>query len=179
MAQMDQEVHQVQSTGRIKSAVRIIFGVIWAVDAWLKWQPAFRKEYLTLLTAAAKGQSAILLPWFHFWTALVAPRVAFFAVTTALIESVIAIALIVGFARKITYILAALFSLLIWSTAEGFGGPYTAGATDVGTGIIYAVVFLALLALNAQAGPSRYSLDRFLEARLPWWHCVAEVKTIR
>jgi hypothetical protein len=44
----------------------------------------------------------------------------------------VAAALIFGFARKSTYIAAAVFSLLIWSTAEGFGGPYTAGSTDVG-----------------------------------------------
>ncbi len=33
---------------------------------------------------------------------------------------------------------------VIWSTAEGFGGPYTAGSTDIGAAIIYVLVFLAL-----------------------------------
>jgi hypothetical protein len=55
---------------------------------------------------------------------------------------------IVGFARKLSYTAALIFSLLIWATAEGFGGPYTgAGAdVDVSAGIIYALVFASLLA---------------------------------
>jgi nitrite reductase (NO-forming) len=83
--------------------------------------------------------------------------------------------LILGFARKITYISGTVFSLLIWATAEGFGGPYTAQSTDIGTAIIYALVFLALLVTAAQFGPSRYSLDWLIEKRVSWWHRVAEV----
>ena len=62
--------------------------------------------------------------------------------------ALIAVALIMGFARKLTYLSAIAFSLLIWATAEGFGGPYTAGASDIGTAIIYAVVFAGLLAIS-------------------------------
>ena len=91
-------------------------------------------------------------------------------------ETLIATALIFGFARKSTYIAAAVFSLLIWSTAEGFGGPYTAGSTDGGASIIYVVVFLGLLALNAYTGPSWYSVDRWLERRVSWSWRLAEVR---
>jgi hypothetical protein len=94
----------------------------------------------------------------------------------AAVETLIATALIFGFARKSTYIAAAVFSLLIWSTAEGFGGPYTAGSTDVGASIIYVVVFLGLLALNAYTGTSQYSVDRWLERRISWWWRLAEVR---
>jgi hypothetical protein len=31
--------------------------------------------------------------------------------------------------------------MLVWSTAEGFGGPYTSGASDIGTAVVYALVF--------------------------------------
>ena len=78
----------------------------------------------------------------------------FFVYLVATVEALIAAALILGFARKITYVSAAGFSFLIWSTAEGFGGPYTAGSTDVGASIIYVVVFLGLLALNLNAAPA-------------------------
>lgn len=162
-----------------KSAARIVFGVIWAIDAGLKWSPAFRHDYLGLVSAAARGQPAWLQPWYHFWIALISPRVGLFAYATAVTESLIAIALILGFARKCAYILTAVFSLMIWSTAEGFGGPYTAGATDVGTGIIYAMAAVFLLALNASAGTSRYSLDAWIERRLPWWRAVAELGPAR
>jgi len=46
---------------------------------------------------------------------------------------------------------------------------------DVGTGIIFAVAAVLLLAINATAGTSRYSLDAHLERRIAWWPVVAEV----
>jgi len=91
------------------------------------------------------------------------------------IESLIAVALIAGFARKFTYISAALFSVLVWATAEGFGGPYMSGSSDIGTAIIYALVFVGLLALSAYAGPARYSADYYIEQRVSWWWKVAEM----
>jgi uncharacterized membrane protein YphA (DoxX/SURF4 family) len=115
---------------------------------------------LSILRDAAKGQPAWLHPWFGFWSALVAAHAGFFWIATALVESLIALAVILGLGRKVTYWVGIVFSLLVWSTAEGFGGPYSAGATDIGTGVIYAVVFAALLAVNASAGTSRHSLDQ-------------------
>jgi hypothetical protein len=105
----------------------------------------------------------------------VTPNASFFAYSTAVIETMVAVALIVGFARKLTYIGAALFSVMIWATAEGFGGPYTAGSTDIGAAVIYAVVFMWLLALNYEGGPSRFSVDYLIEQRVSWWHRLAEV----
>jgi nitrite reductase (NO-forming) len=78
----------------------------------------------------------------------VQPRADFFAYSTAVAETLIALALILGFARKVTYIGAALFSVLIWATAEGFGGPYSSSSTDIGAAVMYAVVFMGLLALD-------------------------------
>jgi nitrite reductase (NO-forming) len=167
---------QVRRPDWPKSAVRVGFGIMWAIDAGLKWRASFRAGYLGMLTDASKGQASWLHPWFRFWIDLQRPWVTFFAYLVASVETLIAMALILGFARKITYISGAVFSLLIWSTAEGFGGPYTAQSTDIGTGIIYALVFVALLTMAAQFGPSRYSLDWVIEKRVSWWHRVAEVE---
>jgi len=84
--------------------------------------------------------------------------------------------LLIGFARRLGYIGAIVFSLAVWAIPEGFGGPYSAKAvpTDVGTGIIYAVVFAALYGLETLAGPASWSVDTALEQRIPWWHTVAE-----
>ncbi len=59
---------------------------------------------------------------------------------------------------------------------EGFGGPYSAKAvpTDIGTGIIYAVVVAALYGLETLADRASWSVDSALERRIPWWHTVAE-----
>jgi nitrite reductase (NO-forming) len=158
-----------------KTAVRASFGIIWGVDAAMKWLPGFRSNYMSYLVGAAKGQPSWLAWWFNFWIRLQRPNATFFEYLVAVAETLIALALIFGFARKMTYTAAAIFSFLIWSTAEGFGGPYMSGSTDVGTSIIYVVVFLSLLAIAYQAGPSCYSVDALIEQHLNWWHRVAEV----
>jgi len=121
-------------------------------------------------------QPSWLKGWFDFWINLQHPRAVFFAYLVAVAETLIALALIAGFARKLTYISAAAFSVLIWATAEGFGGPYTSGAADIGTAIIYAVVFAGLLAVSYYAGPARYSADYYLEKRISWWWRLAELR---
>jgi len=159
-----------------KDTLRIAFGVIWLVDAILKWLPGFRSSYMSTIMGTADGQPAWLRWWFDFWINLQHPNAAFFAYLVAVVETLIALALIVGFARKLSYVSAIVFSFLIWATAEGFGGPYTSGSADIGTGIIYAVVFGGLLALSYYAGPARYSVDYYLEHRLSWWWKVAEMR---
>jgi nitrite reductase (NO-forming) len=157
-------------------ALRIGFGVIWLIDAVLKWLPGFRTGYMDTIMGIRDGQPGWLRWWFDFWINLQHPAITFFWVLVAASETLIAIALITGFARKTTYIAAIAFSLLIWSTAEGFGGPYTSGSADIGTAIIYAVVFAGLLALAYYAGTSRYTADYYLEKNITWWWRLAEVR---
>ena len=159
-----------------KEALRISFGIIWLIDAVLKWLSGFRSGYMDTIMGQAQGQPGWLRPWFDFWITLQHPRVMFFAYLVAVVETLIAIALIAGFARKLTYLSAIGFSLLIWATAEGFGGPYTSGAADIGTAVIYAVVFAGLLALGAYAGTARYSADYYLEKKISWWWRLAELR---
>ena len=123
----------------------------------------------------ADGQPGWSKPWFYFWTNIQHPYAVFFAYLVAVLETLIALALIIGFARKITYVAAIVFSVLIWATAEGFGGPYTSGSSDIGTAIIYALVFAALLSFGYYQGTAPYSVDEWLERRISWWHRVAEV----
>jgi hypothetical protein len=49
------------------SAIRITFGVIFAIDAYLKWLPSFTSSFQGQVTGAAQGQPGWLMPWFHFW----------------------------------------------------------------------------------------------------------------
>jgi len=158
-----------------KTALRIGFGVVWLIDAILKWLPGFRSGYMDQLMGQAQGQPGWLKPWFDFWINLQHPNAAFFAYLVAVAETLIALALIVGFARKLTYSAAIILSLLIWGTAEGFGGPYTSGAADIGTAIIYVMVFAALLAFSYYQGTAELSVDAYLERRISWWHWIAEV----
>ena len=159
-----------------KDALRITFGIVWLIDAILKWLPGFRANYMGTIMGQAQGQPGWLHGWFDFWIRLQHPHVNLFVDLVATAETLIAVALIVGFARKFTYLAAIAFSLLIWATAEGFGGPYTSGSADIGTAIIYALVFSALLALSYYAGPARFSVDYYLEPRISWWWRVAEMR---
>ena len=158
-----------------KTGLRIAFGTIWLIDAVLKWLPGFRSGYMDQLMGQADGQPGWLGPWFRFWINLQHPRATFFEYLVAVAETLIALAVITGFARKLTYTAAIVFSLLIWGTAEGFGGPYTSGASDIGTAVIYAVVFTGLLSIAYYEGTPKCSADAYLEARVSWWHRVAEV----
>src|SRR6266487_585042 len=58
------------------AALRIGFGLIWSVDAALKWQPAFRANFSQILSGVAQGQPGFLSWWFGLWHSLsaAAPR---------------------------------------------------------------------------------------------------------
>src|SRR5271156_6596922 len=157
-----------------KYALRFTFGGIWLIDAVLKWLPGFRSGYMSSISGAGVGQPGWLQWWFHLWTNMQHPAPTFFAYLVAVLETLVALAVILGFARKISYITAAAFSVVIWAAAEGFGGPYTSGASDIGTAIIYALVFMCLLTLSAYTGPDTYSVDHYLEKKISWWWRVAE-----
>ena len=105
-----------------------------------------------MIMGQAGGQPGWLKPWLTFWINLRHPQATSFAYLVAVLETLIALALIAGFARKLTYISAAVFSVMIWATAEGFGGPHTSGSSDIGTAVIYAVAW-GLLALSYYAWP--------------------------
>ncbi len=103
----------------------------------------------------------------------------FFVTTIGLLELALALAfaLVAGFLRKIAYTGGFFLSLVIWSVPEGFGGPYGPSSTDIGTGIIYAFVFLLLLIVNSAFGPSHFSLDALIERRWPAWKRLAEIRS--
>ena len=159
-----------------KDVFRIVFGVIWLIDGFFKWRSGFHKDFVDMVNSAGQGQPS----WLHWFYRLthdaITPHPHVWAYGVATLETLIGLALIFGFARKTTYIVTFLTSVGIWAVAEGFGGPYNSGSTDIGAAVMYAVVALGLLALNYEAGPSRFSVDYLIERRIPWWHRVAEVE---
>ena len=157
-----------------RTALRVAFGLIWVANAAFTWTSGFAIHYVGYLHNAAQGQPAWSAWWFDLWIALVTPHADLFVWLTRIVETALALALVLGFARKTVYLLGALFSLLVWSTAEGFGGPYTVGATNMGSGIVYVLVFIALMVINSRSGPSPYSLDFYIEKAWPDWRSVSE-----
>ncbi len=166
----------VRHVAALKSAMRVVFGIVWGIDGALKFQPGFADTIVSQISDAANGQPGWLQPWFSFWSQTVSANPAFFATTIGASEVALAVALIFGVLRKIAYTGGFFLSLVIWSVPEGFGGAYGPGSTDIGTGIIYAFVFLCLMILAATYGPSRWSLDDRIERRWPAWRRIAEFR---
>ena len=129
--------------------LRIVFGVIWGIDAWFKWQPDFIHNFTTYLSGAQEGQPLVVHHWIGFWINVVGVDPHLFAYLVAVGESAVALGLILGLFSNTTNAVGSLLALVIWSTAEGFGGPYQAGSTDVGSAIIYVLVFAALFLARA------------------------------
>lgn len=157
--------------------MRVIIGVIWEIDGALKFQPGVAEALPGMISDAGHGQPLWLAPWFQCRSQAASGNPAHFTFSIGFLELALALTLILGFLRKIGYTGGFVLSLLIWSVPEGFGGPYGPGSTDIGTGIIYAFVFLFLLIINATFGLSRYSLDHLIERRWPKWRRVAEIRS--
>jgi nitrite reductase (NO-forming) len=171
---MEDEMVQRDVLARRVAALRIAFGLIWAVDAGFKWTGSFVHGFRDTISSAGQGQPSWLRPWFHFWLKTVGNHGTFFAYATAAAETVLAFGLIFGFGRRIVYALAFVFGLWIWAIPEGFGGPYSSGSTDIGAGVVYAVVAAALYGLDTAIEQPAWAVDAWIERRWPGWRLVAE-----
>ncbi|HEV2317943.1 MAG TPA: DoxX family membrane protein [Thermoplasmata archaeon] len=158
------------------TTLRILLGVVWLIDGVLKFTGGFVDSFPSAVQGAAANSPGWLSGWFSFWETQASGHSAVIVYTVGTLELALGLALLFGFARRLAYIGGVFLSLLIWAVPEGFGGPYSSGAggTDVGTGVIYAIAFLGLIIINATSGPSRLSLDYYLERRFPAWRVVAE-----
>ncbi len=150
--------------------LRIVFGLVWLVDAWFKWQPDFINKFTDYLTGALDGQPPAVQAWISFWVNIVKIDPHVFAHTVAIAETAVALGLIFGVFSNLTNLGGILLSLVIWSTAEGFGGPYTPGSTDIGSAVIYALVFAGLFFANAGLV---LGLDGWLTPKLGRWGVLA------
>lgn len=166
----------VRHVTSLKTAMRVIFGIVWAIDGAFKFQPGMPESIVGQISEVAQGQPSWLAPWFTFWENTVTVNPTLFVTLVGLSELALGFALIFGFMRKVAYTGGFFLSLVIWSVPEGFGGPYGPNSTDIGAGIVYSFVFLFLLILNAAYGPSRWSLDARIEKRFPRWRRIAELR---
>ncbi|MGK2942574.1 MAG: hypothetical protein ACSLFJ_12990 [Immundisolibacter sp.] len=87
--------------------------------------------------------------WIGFWIHIVKVDPHVFALIVAASETALAAALILGLFSDLADMGSVLLTLVNWSTAEGFGGPYKAGSADIGTAIICSFVFVALFLSRA------------------------------
>jgi len=147
--------------------LRIVFGFIWLIDASFKWNPAFINNFTSYLTAGAQGQPALIQAWIDLWIKGVSVDPHLFAIIVAVSETMLGLGLIFGALTELSITCGIALALVIWSTAEGLGGPYVAGSTDIGTAIIYVLVFIALWLGRCWR---QYSVDSLLRKKMPLLH---------
>lgn len=151
-----------QNESKSFAILRIIFGFIWLINASFKWSPAFINNFTNYLIEGARGQPAAVQAWINFWLHTISVNPHFFAIVVAVAETAIALGLIFGFFTRTAMVGGIALAFVIWSTAEGLGGPYVQGSTDIGTAIIYIIVFAALWIGRSW---KCYSIDDWIEKR--------------
>lgn len=146
--------------------VRIIFGVIWTIDAIFKFLPGFvHGQTLTKeLGAGADIQTPIIHQWIQLWSNAASLSPPAFAIGTGVIEVLIAAGLLIGAFSNLVFLGSAIWSFAIWSAAEGFHLPWSKpGITDLGPSVGYIVASLVLF--FAAAGAT-WSVDGWLRPRM-------------
>jgi hypothetical protein len=82
----------------LKTIVRIIFGIFWAVDGALKFAPGFVDSFSTVIKDAASGQPSWLTGWFSSWASITSSNPSFYVYSIGLIELALAFGAIFGLA---------------------------------------------------------------------------------
>lgn len=169
----NQSAAPVSGRRRLAGVLRILFGVVWAIDASLKWRPDFLRGQVFAHQFGIHDQitTPVIRQWIDLWQYIAALAPTGMGVATAIVETLIAVGLLTGTLCNVVYVGSAVYSFGIWSAAEAFGLPWSAaGATDIGPSIGYIIAALALL---AAPGNAMWSVDRKLRPRLGkyGWMC--------
>jgi thiosulfate dehydrogenase [quinone] large subunit len=94
--------------------LRIIFGIVWAIDAMLKWTPEIRSHIIDVLTHAQAGQSVWEADWINIWVQVASINPYAFGTLIAVIETMLALSLITGVFSRAALYCGAVFAFLIW-----------------------------------------------------------------
>ncbi len=139
--------NSTQGLYRSFAAIRILFGLVWLINTYLQLNPAYIHLFAHSLQAdLVAGQPAWLQAygaWTLHWVTIVGPVLV--AKVTIVLDALLAVSLITGLGLPFLAWLGFFYNLWLWSTVGGLGGPYTTGATDPGTAIIYALCFLLVI----------------------------------
>lgn len=163
------ETFHLRSSGSRVAGLRIFVGVIWAGDAVLKFLPGATPLTAYYLLVSQAGLQPSVSGWFSFWASLVASNPGLWWYGAGIIEFLLAASLIFGLARRLAYAGGSVFSLALWLTAEGFGGPYEVGTIDLGVGLASALLLLALWQVESVSGPAVWAADVGVERRWGRW----------
>ncbi|GCE16158.1 DoxX family membrane protein [Tengunoibacter tsumagoiensis] len=165
-----QKSQQVLRRQQTVAALRILFGVLWAWDAWQKWQSPFVAHVARYLTEEAYYASPFFRSWLTFWGSIGRAQPSGFAYSLAIGEACIAFGLMSGTLTNLTCCTGILFTLAGWSTLNLFGGLIGNSGNDPGIILVYLLALLGLLVSNAG---KTWGTDRYLHGLLGQWNFLA------
>jgi thiosulfate dehydrogenase (quinone) large subunit len=156
-------IHMARVNRNPATVLRMLFGMVWLVDAFFKWQPGFRTSFTAMIQGMVSSQPGIVRPWFQFWVLVATHTGHLLPDLSAVTETALGVALILGIARRPVFVIGALYALFVWAIGEGFGGPYALGiSTDIGAAPIYAFVFACLFILDLRPDVRVFSSQRIM-----------------
>ena len=141
---------EIPPRNELLTLARVAFALLWAYDAMLKFQPYFLTHYLDYLIEAQKNAGAATLQgiYLQIWISIsqaIGPTLV--AAVVGIAEAAIALGLLFGRGLRVLGPIGIVLSLVIFTTAEGWGGPYSLGAASdmpmrlFGVAIIYTIIF--------------------------------------
>lgn len=161
--------HQLADPGsgrrRMAGIMRILFGVVWAIDATFKWRSDFLhgKVFVHQFGIHDQLTTPVIRQWIDLWQNISAAAPTGMGVATAIVETLIALGLLTGTLTTVVYVGSAIYSFGVWSAAEAFGLPWSAAnTTDIGPSIGYIIASLVLL---TAPGSTTWSVDHVLRPR--------------
>jgi hypothetical protein len=146
------------------AVVRILFGLLWAVDATFKWLPGFiHGQTVARDLNPAAVPTPVIHQWLEVWHAASAPDPAAMAVVIAVIETLIAVGMVLGVLSNLVFVGSAAYSFGVWTAPEHLHLPWMSGNTDLGPSVGY---MLASLALFYAAAGATWSVDAVIRPHL-------------
>ena len=131
------------SAGWTGTTVRLLFGVIFGIRRGTQVAAGLPRHLPHPAQVGGRRPAVLAARLVPVWISLQSSAPAAFATLVGLTETGLALVLLLGVARRAGYTAGVMYTLLLWGVGEGFGGPYRSGATDIGPGIIYALLFVA------------------------------------
>lgn len=156
------------------SALRVALGLLWAVLAAETWTSSFVEHLHHYGGSVFQGMSGWLVPWFSTWVSLIAVAPDLFGGLARFFVTLIALFLVIGFARKTTYIVGMILTLPLWTLMQGYASANALGSITLGAAVTYILLFISLILVERREGTTPYSVDYYLGHAWPGWRHVSE-----
>ncbi len=157
------------------TALRMAMGLLWTILAVEVWSPGFVSHLHRYHETVFRSQPGLLMPWFGIWAGILSIAPDLFVNITRFFVTLIAIFLLIGFARKITYIVGIIFCIPLWALMEGFSPQHALGSFVLSAALIYILLLSALILVEKLDVPLTCNIDSHIERKWPSWRRISRL----